>query len=162
MRYLAASFIILASFFTHAALSAETGVKNTNSITQKSEIQKEIERLTALQEAIRSRMEKNRLLLDKVKKERAELDREKEWLSKEIEKAEQERYKKIAKVFEKMEPEFAGEKITKISDPQKAAFIIFNMKARSAGAAMNYVEPERVSDIVKILTELKDQKKETP
>ncbi len=162
MRYTVASFIILTNFFTHAALFAETGIKSTNNITQKSEIEREIEHLTALQEVIQTKMEKNRLLLDKIKKERTQLNQEKEWLANEIKKAEEDRYKKIAKVFEKMEPELAGEKITKIRDPKKAAFIIFNMKARSAGAAMNYVAPGRVSEIVKILTELNHQKREAP
>ena len=54
-----------------------------------------------------------------------------------------------------MDPELAGEKISKIQDPRRAALIVYNMKERSAGAALNYVDPKRVSEIVRILTEIK-------
>jgi len=47
-----------------------------------------------------------------------------------------------------------------MKDPKKAAYIIYNMKPRLAGEVMNYVDPEMVDKIVKILTDLKKKKKQ--
>jgi flagellar motility protein MotE (MotC chaperone) len=60
-----------------------------------------------------------------------------------------------------MDPELAGQKISKFTDPKEAAYIIYNMKERKAGAVMNYIDPEVVDKIVKILTDIKLKGKRT-
>ena len=56
-----------------------------------------------------------------------------------------------------MEPEIAGEKISNMEDPKKAAYIIYNMKESKAGEVLNYVSPDMVNQITKILTQLKKE-----
>ncbi|NPA52848.1 MAG: hypothetical protein GXO22_08125 [Aquificae bacterium] len=124
---------------------------------EKKEIQKEIQRLEKLKLEVKKLIEKNNLLLEEIEKKRKKLEKEKKEFEKIVQKVNQERYKKLGKVFEKMEPEMAGEKISKMKDPLKAAYIIYNMKPRLAGEVMNYVKPEMVDKIVKILTEIKNQ-----
>ncbi len=122
---------------------------------EKKEIDKEIQRLTKLKNEVQELIKKNNELLAKLKEQEKKLDKKKKEFEKFLKEAEKDRYKKLAKVFEKMDPELAGEKISKIQDPKKAAYIVYNMKERSAGAALNYVDPQRVSEIVSILTEIK-------
>ncbi len=122
---------------------------------EKKEIDKEIQKLTKLKKEVQNLIKKNNELLAKLKEQEKILDEKRKSFEAYIKKAEEDRYKKLAKVFEKMDPELAGEKISKIQDPKRAALIVYNMKERSAGAALNYVDPKRVSEIVKILTEIK-------
>jgi flagellar motility protein MotE (MotC chaperone) len=122
---------------------------------EKKEVDKEIQRLTKLKKEVQQLIKKNNELLAKLKEQEKRLDKKRKDFENFLKKAEKDRYKKLAKVFEKMDPELAGEKISKIKDPRRAAYIIYNMKERSAGATLNYVDPERVSEIVRILTEIK-------
>jgi len=124
---------------------------------EKKEIDKEIKRLEQLKSEVKALIDKNNALLESIKEERAKLKQEKEEFKNFIKKAQEERYKKLGKVFEKMDPEMAGEKISNMKDPVKAAYIIYNMKPRLAGEVMNYVKPEMVDEIVKILTDIKKQ-----
>ncbi|WP_457642232.1 hypothetical protein [Persephonella sp.] len=126
---------------------------------RKEEIQKEIEKLTKLREEIKKLIEEKKAILKQIKEEEKKLEEKKKEISKLVKKAEEDRYKRLAKVFEKMDPEMAGEKISKMTDPKKAAYIIYNMKERLAGEVMNYINPEMVDKIIKILTELKKTKK---
>ncbi len=119
------------------------------------ELQKEIERLQKLRAQIEKDLAKKEELLKRIEKEKEALKTEREELKKAKEEMSSQRYKKLAKDFEGMEPEMAGEKLSKIDDPVKAAYILYNMKSKSAGEALNYVDPKRVSQIVKILTELR-------
>ncbi len=125
---------------------------------EKKEIQKEIKRLERLKQEVSKLIQENKKLLAEIKKNREELAKERKAFEDFKKQAEEERYKKLAKVFEKMESELAGEKISKMDDPKKAAFILYNIKARKAGDILNYVDPSMVSKIVKILTDLKSYK----
>ena len=58
-----------------------------------------------------------------------------------------------------MDPEYAGEKLSKMSDPAIAAYILFNMNPRKAGEALNYVDPKMLDKITSILTKLKKNAK---
>ncbi len=122
---------------------------------EKKEIDKEIQRLTKLKKEVEGLIKKNNELLAKLKEQERILDEKRKSFEAYVKQIEKDRYKKLAKVFEKMDPELAGEKISKIQDPRRAALIVYNMKERSAGAALNYVDPKRVSEIVRILTEIK-------
>ncbi|WP_457622314.1 MotE family protein [Persephonella sp.] len=126
---------------------------------EKIEIQKEIERLTKLREEIKKLLEEKKKILKQIEEKEKALAEKEENIKKVLKKAEEDRYKKLAKVFEKMDPEMAGDKISKMTDPVKAAYIIYNMKERLAGEVMNYVDPEMVDKITRILTDLKKDKK---
>ncbi|RUM48465.1 MAG: hypothetical protein DSY47_05365 [Hydrogenothermus sp.] len=127
--------------------------------TEKKEIEKEIQKLQKLRDEIKQLIQKNEKTLEKIKKQREELAKEKQQLEKLKKEIIDERYKKLAKVFEKMEPELAGEKISNMEDPKKAAYIIYNMKESKAGAVLDNTSPDMVNQIVQILTELKKKEK---
>ncbi len=142
------------------ALAAPQGQQASTAVqTQQSEIEREIRQLSDLQERLTQKIDENRKLMRKIQKERDALNAQKAAFEKMIAAERNARYQSLAKVFEKMEPELAGDKISKIKDPRRAALIIHNMKTRSAGAVMNYVEPRRASTIVSILTDVKRPKK---
>jgi len=119
------------------------------------EIRAEIEKLTKLKELVESEIKKNQELLKKIEEERKILMKEKAELERRIGEIESQRYKKLAEMFSKMDPELAGQKLSAISDPKEAAYILYNMKPRKAGEVLNYVDPKVVNEIVKILTEIK-------
>jgi len=121
---------------------------------QQKEIKEELLRLQKLRAQIEAKLEEHRKILQAIKQERQKLEKLKQEIErskKEIEKA---RYKKLAKDFASMEPEAAGEKLSKL-DPKIAAYILFNMNPRKAGEALNYMDPTMVSKITKILTQIK-------
>ena len=121
----------------------------------KKEVQREIQKLLKLKKQIESLLEEKQKLLKKIEEEREKLKKEREEFQKEIQEAQSERYKKLAEIFSKMDPEMAGQKISAMSDPREAAYILYNMKSRIAGEVMNYVDPKMVDSIVNILTSLK-------
>ncbi|WP_457678102.1 hypothetical protein [Thermovibrio sp.] len=122
---------------------------------QKKEAVKEIEKLAKLKAEVKELLKKNREVLREIKKEREELKREREEFERRVKEVEAERYKRLAEFFEKMDPELAGQKISQLTDPKEAAYIIYNMKPRKAGEVLNYVSPQMVNKIVEILTQIK-------
>ena len=155
MRYsqrgLFTRFFTVALILNLTALPQAQGQEKVES----QEVKREIERLNAVKAQVEALIKKNKELLRQIREERELLKRDREELERRIKEAEAQRYKKLAKVFEKMEPELAGQKISKMSSPKDAAYIIYNMKERKAGEVLNYVEPEMVNKIVKILTDIK-------
>lgn len=146
MRYLLVNFLIANILSSPLFAQAE-----------KKEIEIEIKRLESLKKEVEEKIRKNEELLEKIKQEQEKLEIARKNLEKIQKELNKERFKKLAKAFEGMEPEMAGEKLSKLDDPAKAAYILYNMKAKSAGEALNFVDPKRVSEIVKILTELKKE-----
>ncbi|RMA97631.1 MotE family protein [Hydrogenothermus marinus] len=126
---------------------------------EKKEIDKEIKKLEKLRTEVQNLIKRNEEILKKIEEEKSKLEKERKEFEKYVKEVEDERYKKLAKVFEKMEPELAGQKISNMEDPKKAAYIIFNMKERSAGEVLNYVSPDMVNQITKILTDIKKNAK---
>jgi len=126
---------------------------------EKLEIEKEIKRLEKIREEIKQLIQKNEKILKDIEEQRKKLAKEKEELNKLKKEILDERYKKLAKMFEKMEPEIAGEKISNMEDPKKAAYIIYNMKESKAGAVLDNTSPDMVNQIVQILTQLKKKEK---
>ncbi|WP_187646982.1 MotE family protein [Nitrosophilus labii] len=149
MRFFYVIFLISSFNFSQTLLFAQAEIK---------EIKIEIEKLIKLKKEVEAKIEKNRELLKKIEQEQEKLKTAQENLKKLQEEMRKDKYKKLAKAFEGMEPEMAGEKLSKLDDPVKAAYILYNMKAKAAGEALNFVEPKRVSQIVKILTDLKNRK----
>ncbi|MBK3332457.1 hypothetical protein GWK41_05200 [Persephonella atlantica] len=126
-----------------------------------SELQKEIIRLEKLREELKKTIAENKKILEKIEAERKRLEEEKKKLKEIEKKITEERYKKLAKVFEKAvdeDPELAAERMSKMKDPVKAAYIIYNMKESKAGVLMDYIDPKMADKIVRILTQLKKQK----
>jgi len=150
------SKIVLLTIFIVAGLIE---VRQSFAQADKIEIEREIQRLQKLREEVKQLIQKNQQILQKIKEEREKLKAEKEALEKQEKEILDKRYKKLAKVFEKMEPELAGEKISNMEDPKKAAYIIYNMKESKAGAVLDNVSPDMVNQIVNILTQLKKKEK---
>jgi len=147
MKYLVTAIVLISSLYLPTPVCAQEA--------QKAEIQREMQRLIKLRNELQKLIQKKENLLKKIESERAKLKSEKEALEKELKEAEAERYKKLAQIFEKMDPEAAGQKISKMTDPKEAALIIYNMKTRLAGQVMNYVDPEMANKIVQILATIK-------
>ncbi len=124
-------------------------------VTEK-EAKREVEKLLKLKKEIELLIKEKEELLKKIEAEREKLRKEREEFEKRVKEVEEERFKKLARVFEKMDPELAGDKISNMKNPREAAYIIYNMKERKAGEVLNYVKPEMVNRIVEILTELKE------
>ena len=144
MRFLFASLLVTNLFISSLLADA-----------QKKEIEIEIKRLIDLKKVVEAKIDENRKILKEIKEEQKKLNKAKEDLQKLQKELNKERFKKLAKAFEGMDPEMAGEKLSKLQSPVKAAYILYNMKSKSAGETLNFVDPKRVSEIVKILTDLK-------
>ncbi|WP_201338425.1 MULTISPECIES: hypothetical protein [unclassified Nitratiruptor] len=123
------------------------------------EISKELKKLQELKTVVEAKIAKNKKLLQEIKAQKKALQDLNATIEKQIAQIESQRFKKLAKDFEGMDPEYAGEKLSKIEDPKIAAYILYNMNSRKAGEALNYVAPESLSKIVKILTQLKKHEK---
>lgn len=119
------------------------------------EIQKELQKLQALRQQLQADISKNEKLLAKIEEEKKSLQDLNASINEQIKQIQSERFKKLAKDFESMDPEYAGEKLSKMKDPTIAAYILFNMNSRKAGEALNYVDPDMLSRITAILTKLK-------
>ncbi|WP_029521017.1 hypothetical protein [Persephonella sp. IF05-L8] len=161
MRYLTVSISFLFIFFIGFAQENTKNIPQKNSNPPKTEIEKEIKRLEQLREEIKKLIAKNQKLLNQIREERKKLQQEKKELEEFQKKLQSEKYKKLAKVFEKAvdeDPELAAERISKIKDPKEAAYILFNMKESKAGILMDYIDPKVADKIVRILTNLKNQK----
>ncbi len=141
--------VIFASLLTVSLLYSQTEIK---------ELEKEIKKLEKLKEEIHTKLERNREVLAKIEQEKKSLEELRKRVEKEIKEIEKKRYKKLAKDFENMDPEYAGEKLSKFDDPKIAAYILFNMNSRKAGEALNYTDAKMVNKISKILTQLKNEK----
>jgi len=124
------------------------------------EIQKEIQRLEELRAQVEKKLQRNEELLRQIRSQKEELQRLQKELEKELEEIKKERYKKLAKDFESMDPEAAGEKLSKMSDPKIAAYIVYNMSSRKAGEVLGYTDAAMVDKIAKILTQLRKNDEE--
>ncbi len=128
------------------------------SFAQVEELKKEAEKLKQIREEIKLNYQKNQAVLEQIRKEREALEILKKEIEESKKKVQEERYKKLAKVFEKMDPELAGEKFSKMENPEDAAYILYNMSEKKAANILNNTDPVMVNKIVKILTNLKNAK----
>jgi len=129
----------------------------SSSFAQVEELKKEAEKLKQIRDEIKATYQKNEALLEQIKKEKQALELLKKEIEESKKKIQDERYKKLAKVFEKMDPEMAGQKLSKMESAEDAAYIIFNMNEKKAAAVLDNTNPIMVSKIVKILTRLKEE-----
>lgn len=125
------------------------------SYAQVDELKKEVEKLEKLRGDIKSEYIKNQEILKQIKAEREKLEQLKKEIEEQIKKIKEERYQKLAKVFEKMDPEEAGKKISKAENPEEIAYILYNMNEKKAAAILNNTEPDMVNKILKHLTLIK-------
>ncbi len=123
------------------------------------EIQKELQKLQGLRQQLQADIAKNEKLLAKIEEKKKSLQELNATINEQIQQIQSERFKKLAKDFESMDPEYAGEKLSKMKDPEIAAYILINMNSRKAGEALNYIDPEMLSRITTILTKLKKNNK---
>jgi flagellar motility protein MotE (MotC chaperone) len=133
-------------------------IANLFAASECKEIEYELKRLENLRQLIEKKIERNKELLTQIETERKKLEELQKAIENERKEIAKKRYKKLAKDFEGMDPEYAGEKLSKM-DPKIAAYILFNMNSRKAGEALNYVDSSMVNEIAKILTELKKHEK---
>ncbi|WP_028950674.1 MotE family protein [Sulfurihydrogenibium subterraneum] len=129
----------------------------TVSYSQEKEIKTELDKLIKVRNEIKEMYEKNQALLNQIKKEKEDLENLKKQIEESRKKINEERYKKLAKIFEKMDPELAGEKFSKMESAEDAAYILYNMNEKKAAAILNNTDPVMVNKIVKILSGLKRQ-----
>lgn len=129
----------------------------TVSYPQEKEIKAELEKLIKARNEIKETYQKNQALLEQIKREKEELEKLKKQIEESQKKVSEERYKKLAKIFEKMDPELAGEKFSKMESAEDAAYILYNMNEKKAAAILNNTDPVMVNKIVKILSGLKKQ-----
>lgn len=125
------------------------------SLGQEKDIKTEIDKLVKLRNEIKATYESNQALLEKIRKEKEQLEILKKQIEEQQKKITEERYKKLAKVFEKMDPELAGEKFSKMESAEDAAYILYNMNEKKAASILNNTDPVMVNKIVRILTGLK-------
>ncbi|BCD59936.1 hypothetical protein NitYY0814_C0694 [Nitratiruptor sp. YY08-14] len=113
-----------------------------------------------MQKILKKQIEEKKRLLKQIKEEEAKLQQFKKELDTQLRTIQSQRFKKLAKDFESMDPEYAGDKLSKIKDPKIAAYILYNMKSKKAGEALNFIDPEALNKITVILTKLKNDKKQ--
>lgn len=127
---------------------------------QVDELKKESEKLEKIRNDIKAEYLKNQEVLRQIQAEREKLQQLKKEIEEQAKKIKDERYQKLAKVFEKMDPEEAGKKISKAENPEEIAYIIYNMNEKKAAAILNNTDPEMVNKILKYLTLIKQVPKQ--
>lgn len=142
--------------FTVASLLTVISV----SYGQVDELKREAEKLEKIRNDIRTEYTKNRETLKQIQAERERLQQLKREIEDQAKKIKEERYQKLAKVFEKMDPEEAGKKISKAENPEEIAYILYNMNEKKAAAILNNTDPEMVNKILKHLTLIKQLPKQ--
>lgn len=132
----------------------------STSYGQIDELKKEAEKLEKIRNDIRTEYIKNQEILKQIQAEREKLQQLKREIEDQTKKIKDERYQKLAKVFEKMDPEEAGKKISKAENPEEIAYILYNMNEKKAAAILNNTDPEMVNKILKHLTVIRQLTKQ--
>lgn len=135
-------------------------ITSSLSYAQVNELKREVERLEKIRSDIRAEYLKNQEILKQIQAERERLEQLKKDIEEQMKKIKDERYQKLAKVFEKMDPEEAGKKISKAENPEEIAYILYNMSEKKAAAILNSTDPEMVNKILKHLTLIKQTSKQ--
>ncbi len=112
------------------------------------EIQKQIQILEKLKTELENLIKKKEQVLKQYNKTLQELKKERIELLNLEKKLKEDRYKKLAKAFEKMDPEQAANLINNM-DPKLLAYILYNMKPAKAGEILQYADPTKVNIILK-------------
>ncbi|MRI83774.1 MAG: hypothetical protein C6I00_05065 [Nitratiruptor sp.] len=112
----------------------------------------EFRKLEELRSTIEAKIKRSKELLQQIQERRKALEELRQKIEQELQEIQKERYKRLAKDFEGMDPEMAGEKFSAM-DPKIAAYILYNMSPRKAGEALNYIEAKVVAKITQILTQ---------
>lgn len=112
----------------------------------------EEERLRILQEDLAKKTEELKKLKEEID---AKIKRQEE-LKAELTRAQEERYQKLAKIYEQMPPEEAATRIEKLDD-ETAVNLILAIKPRQAAKILANVNPEKAAILSKLLLSLKER-----
>lgn len=112
----------------------------------------EEERLRILQEDLAKKTEELKKLKEEID---AKIKRQEE-LKAEIARAQEERYQRLAKIYEQMPPEEAATRLEKLDD-ETAVNLILAIKPRQAAKILANVNPEKAAILSKLLLSLKER-----
>jgi Uncharacterized conserved protein len=112
----------------------------------------EEERLKILQEDLAKKTEE----LKKLREEINAKIKQQEELKAQLEKAQQENYQRLAKIYESMPPEEAAIRLEKL-DEETATLLILAMKPRSASKILANVNPDKAASISKRVVAIKEK-----
>lgn len=112
----------------------------------------EEERLRILKEDLAKKTEE----LKKLKEEIDAKIKHQEELKAELTKTQEERYQRLAKIYEQMPPEEAATRLEKL-DNETAVNLILAIKPRQAAKILANVSPEKAATLSKIIISLKER-----
>ncbi|MCS7203119.1 MAG: hypothetical protein NZ809_01520 [Thermodesulfovibrio sp.] len=112
----------------------------------------EEERLKILKEDIEKRTEE----LKKLKEEVDLKIKEQQAIKEQLEKAKQENYQKLAKIYESMPPEEAALRIERL-DEETAVLLLLAIKPRQAGKILANMNPEKAASLSKKIVSIKEK-----
>lgn len=148
--------LILAIFITIFGIAAGTliGQQSIPREQKKESTGTSIEedRLKILEQDIAKKTEE----LRKLREEIATKLKEQEELKQQLERAREENFQKLAKIYEAMPPEEAASRLEKLDD-ETAAGLILAIKPRQAGKILGNVNPEKAAAISKKITSIKEK-----
>ena len=144
MRNILKIFLIVSTFISIPGFAQESPFK---------EIQRQIQILEKLKKELEELIKRKEEVLKQYNKTLQELKKERMKLLDLTKKLKLERYKKLAKAFEKMEPEQAANLINNM-DPELLAYILYNMKPSKAGEILQYADPVKVNGILRKMVSL--------
>ncbi len=142
--------IIFSLLILILGLAAGTIIGQQTSNKQSTSIEEE--RLKILQEDIAKKSQE----LKKLKEEIDAKIKKQEELKAQIEKAQDERYQRLAKIYEQMPAEEAATRLEKLDD-ETATNLILAIKPRQAAKILANVNPEKAAVLSKIIISLKER-----
>ncbi|WP_353683641.1 hypothetical protein V4D30_07100 [Thermodesulfovibrio sp. 3907-1M] len=142
--------IILSILIIVLGLAAGTLIGQQTSNKQATSIEED--RLKILQQDLAKKTEE-------LKKLKSEIDaklKQQEELKAQLEKAQQENYQRLAKIYEAMPPEEAASRIEKL-DEDTAVALLLAIKPRQAGKILANVTPDKAAALSKRIVSIKEK-----
>ncbi len=96
---------------------------------------------------------------EELKKLKSEIEakiKQQEEIKAQLERAQQENYQRLAKIYESMPPEEAAARIEKL-DNETAVTLLLAIKPRQAGKILANVSPEKAAVLSKRMVEIKEK-----
>ncbi|GAQ94441.1 hypothetical protein TAGGR_1622 [Thermodesulfovibrio aggregans] len=142
--------VIFAVLILVLGIAAGTLIGQQTSTKQATSIEEE--RLKILQEDLAKKTEE----LKKLKSEIEAKIKQQEEIKAQLERAQQENYQRLAKIYESMPPEEAAARIEKL-DNETAVTLLLAIKPRQAGKILANVSPEKAAVLSKRMVEIKEK-----
>lgn len=142
--------VIFAVLILVLGIAAGTLIGQQTSTKQATSIEEE--RLKILQEDLAKKTEE----LKKLKSEIETKIKQQEEIKAQLERAQQENYQRLAKIYESMPPEEAAARIEKL-DNETAVTLLLAIKPRQAGKILANVSPEKAAVLSKRMVEIKEK-----